>query len=333
MAHPTASLKRKRPLPGRAGGVYSGLGGASRKRAAKEAFGMSQPAAPRFTDPELAPKFAQAFDRIRGLGRVVVAYSGGVDSALALKIGSMALGEDCVGVIARSETLAPEEFGLAMEIADAHGFQMRVVEYSELEIEGYAENPANRCYFCKRELHTRLGEVARELGARAIVDGVNLDDAGDYRPGIAAARELGVVSPLLEAGMSKSDIRAMARELGLANWDKPAAACLSSRIPYGERIDKVKLRQIAEGEAFLRAEGFAQARLRHHDKIARIEVAPEEIARLARPDLRERVTRFLRGLGFQYVTADLAGYRTGSLNEALDRGEIGGVEKGAKSGV
>lgn len=272
-------------------------------------------------DPALNEKFERIVARFRELGRVVVAYSGGVDSTLALKIGTLAIGEECIGVIANSETLTEDDFHLAVQIAEAHAFNLKVIEYSELEIEGYASNPVNRCYFCKHELHTRLGGVAKELGARAIVDGINLDDVGDYRPGLQAAQELGVVSPLREAGMTKDDVRRMARELGLSNWDKPAAACLSSRVPYGEKIDKTKLKQIEQGEAFLRRLGFRQARLRHHEKIARIEVDPSEIARLADPAIRDQVLPFMRSIGFQFITVDLAGYRTGSLNELLNRGQ------------
>lgn len=275
------------------------------------------PAALHFSDPDLERKFRGLLTRFGELGRVVVAYSGGVDSTLALKIGTMALGGNCIGVTAKSETLTEDDFELTREIAQAHGMIQRVVSYSELDIENYAENPVNRCYFCKKELHTRLTGVARELGARFIVDGVNADDVGDYRPGIEAARELGVVSPLLECGVTKDEIRRMARELGLSNWDKPAMPCLSSRVPYGEPIDAVKLKQIAEGEAFLRNLGVRQVRLRHHGKIARIEVEPSEIARLAESETRESVVRFMRSIGFQFVALDLFGYRMGSLNESV----------------
>lgn len=268
-------------------------------------------------DLGLQRKFEKMTARVRELGRVLVAYSGGIDSTLVLKVGTLAIGENCIGVTAKSETLTDEEFTLASEVAREHGMRQETIAYSELDIESYADNPVNRCYFCKHELYRRLDEFARRFEACAVLDGSNADDLGDYRPGLQAVKEFQVVSILREAEMRKHEIRQMARELGLRNWDKPSGACLSSRIPYGERIDPMKLRQIAEGEAYLRSLGFLQVRLRHHDKIARLEVESGEIARLAEPEVRTRVVEKLRALGFQHVTMDLAGYRTGSLSEHL----------------
>jgi pyridinium-3,5-biscarboxylic acid mononucleotide sulfurtransferase len=262
-------------------------------------------------------KFDRLFSQIRDLGRVLVAYSGGVDSTLLLKVGTLALGEGCLGVTAQSETLTSEEFQTAMAIARDHDFNLRTIQYSELAIENYAENPLNRCYFCKQELFSHLRAIAGELGITAILDGSNADDVGDWRPGMKAAAELKVVSPLRDAGLTKAEIRDLARALGLPNWDKPSAPCLSSRIAYGLEIDKKKLDQVAEGERFLRQAGFRIVRVRHHGEIARIEVAPEDIARLAESEMRARVSARLIELGFRFVTIDMQGYRTGSLNTGL----------------
>lgn len=270
-----------------------------------------------FESPVLAEKFEAMKARFVQLGRVLVAYSGGVDSTLALKVGTLAIGRECIGVTARSESLADEEFELTVRIAREHGLRQEIIEYSELAIENYANNPVNRCYFCKNELYERLDELAERFKVAAVIDGSNADDVGDYRPGLKAIQEHQVVSVLRETDMHKSEIREMARSLGLSNWDKPAGACLSSRIPYGQTVTRSKLEQVARGEAFLRQLGFRQVRVRHHDRIARLEVEPEEVARLADPEVRDRVVEFIRSLGFLYVTVDLAGYRTGSLNEVL----------------
>jgi uncharacterized protein len=260
-------------------------------------------------------KFERLLARFRELRRALVAYSGGIDSTLLMKAGTLAIGERCLGVIAKSETLTDDEYDKALTVACAHGFRLQTIAYSELEIESYTDNPINRCYFCKHELFSRLCALAAELGIDAIVDGSNADDAGDWRPGMQAAAELRVVSPLKEAGLTKAEIRALARALGLPNWDKPANPCLSSRIAYGLTIDRAKLEQVATGEAFLRERGFRQVRVRHHGEIARIEVARDEMDRLLAPEMRRPVAERLRELGFRYVTVDLLGYRSGSLNE------------------
>lgn len=270
--------------------------------------------------PETLPhreKFEVLLGRFRQMGSALIAYSGGIDSSMLLKAGTLALGDRCLGVIARSETLTDEEYVAACKVAQAHGFHLETIAYSELGIENYAENPNNRCYFCKHELFTRLTMLARERKIGTIVEGSNADDVDDWRPGMKAARDLNVVSPLREAGLAKAEIRAIAQALGLPNWDKPSAPCLSSRIAYGVRIDRTKLDQVAGGEAFLREQGFRILRVRHHDDIGRIEVAPEEMDRLLEPAMRRRVADHMKGLGFRYVAVDLMGYRTGSLNEGF----------------
>jgi uncharacterized protein len=264
-------------------------------------------------------KFDRLLERFAGLvgtpHAAIVAFSGGVDSTLLLKAGTLAIGDRCLGVIARSETLTDDEYEKAAALAADHGFNLRAVAYSELAIDNYADNPINRCYFCKHELYSRLTGLAAELGVDTIVEGSNADDVGDWRPGMKAAAELNVISPLREADLHKSEIRDLARALGLANWDKPSNPCLSSRIVYGQKIDREKLRQVAEGEAFLRGLGLRQVRVRHHGEIARIEVAPDEMDRLLTPENRAATADRLRALGFRHVTIDLLGYRTGSLNE------------------
>lgn len=262
-----------------------------------------------------ADKFRRLMERFESFDRCIVAFSGGIDSTLLLKAGTLAIGERCLGVIARSETLTDDEYEQAMAVARAHDFHVRTISYSELAIENYAENPVNRCYFCKHELYTRMTELASELGIDTIVEGSNADDVGDWRPGMQAAAELRVVSPLREAGLTKQEIRELARALELPNWDKPSNPCLSSRVAYGQRIDRTKLEQIARGEQFLRSLGLRQVRVRHHGEIARIEVAPDEMDRLLEPTNRQAAAQHLRELGFRYVTVDLLGYRTGSLNE------------------
>jgi uncharacterized protein len=248
---------------------------------------------------------------------VLVAFSGGVDSAYLAVTAAQVLGDRALAVTAESPSYPDAHRQLALRVAHAFTLSHEVIQTAELDRPEYRANPANRCYFCKDELYGQLQKVAGERGLRVIVDGNNADDRGDYRPGRQAAREHGVRSPLDEAGLTKTEIRELSRLQGMETWDEPASACLSSRIPYGHAVTDEKLRQIERAEDVLRDLGFRVFRVRHHDEMARLEIARSEMARALDADVNATIVRALKELGFQYVSLDLQGYRLGSLNEAL----------------
>jgi len=267
--------------------------------------------------PSPQQKLETLSETVRSLGSVLVCFSGGIDSALVLAIARNELGDRAVALTAVSPSLPLSERGDAERIARELGARHVFVESHELEREGYAKNGPDRCFHCKSELY-ELAETSRtELGLATIANGTNQDDLGDHRPGLEAARRAGVKSPLLDAGLGKADVREVAQLLGLDVWDKPAAACLSSRIPYGTSVTPERLSQIGGFEAELRALGLRQVRVRFHDAIARIEVALDELPRLLAPGVREAAIEAGKRHGFRYVTLDLAGYRQGSHNEVL----------------
>jgi uncharacterized protein len=272
-------------------------------------------------DEEQAVKLSRLKGVVQEYGSLLVAFSGGCDSSLLLKVAHEVLGGRVVAVTARSETYPSHEYQDAVEFATALGVRHITIDTSELGVEGFSSNPPNRCYFCKAELFGKLLELAEENDVEYVADGASLDDASDHRPGMRAAAELGVVSPLKEAGLTKNDIRKISHELGLPTWDKPSFACLASRFPYGEEITAEKLRMVGEAETYLRGLGFRQIRVRHHGEIARIEVPKEDIDRFLDPSVRENVVSKLRQLGYLYVSLDLRGYRSGSLNEVLSPSE------------
>jgi uncharacterized protein len=260
-------------------------------------------------------KLERLREMIRGMGSVLVAYSGGLDSAFVLAVAHAVLGERAVGLTAVSPSLPEREKQDAVRIAQALGARHELVESREIHNPQYAANPSNRCFHCKSELYSITEQRRIELGFAHVVNGTNLDDLGDYRPGLEAAKDAAVRSPLVDAGLTKQDVRALARELGLDFWDKPAAACLSSRIPYGTSVTPERLSQVEQLEDALHALGLRQVRVRYHDALARVEVAQSEL--LAAFEHREAILAAGRAAGFTFVALDLAGYKLGSLNQLL----------------
>ena len=266
---------------------------------------------------DLASKRAALDARLRTLGRTLIAYSGGVDSAFLAWAAHQTLGDDMLAVIADSPSLARTHLNDAIAFAKEYGIPLEIISTAELERPEYAHNDASRCFHCKDELFTVMEDFGRTCGFNSIAYGVNVDDQGDFRPGQQAARQHNISAPLLEAGLTKQEIRELARNAGLRIWDKPASACLSSRIEYGRPVTRETLSIVEEGEDALRALGFRQFRVRHHGEIVRIEIAQNELARALNPEMAAEFTRIFKGLGFKFVTLDLEGFRSGSMNSLL----------------
>lgn len=268
-------------------------------------------------EAQLQVKFSRLKEIIEGYSSLLVAFSGGCDSTFLLKVARDVLGDRAMAVTARSETYPSREYEEAVQLARDMAVPHLTIDTSELSIQGFSSNLPDRCYFCKSELFQKLLEIAAENGMRYVADGASLDDLSDHRPGIRAARELGIVSPLKEAGLTKDDIRELSRMLGLPTWDKPSFACLASRFPYGEEITAQKLTMVEQAEEFLRSLGFRQVRVRHHDTMARIEISESDLDRFLERSVREPVAAKLKEIGYTYVSLDLQGYRSGSMNEVL----------------
>ncbi len=256
------------------------------------------------------------------LGSLAVAFSGGVDSSFLLKCAHDVLGDNVLAVTARSSTFPQRELSESISFAKSYGIKQELIDSEEIDIKGYAENPADRCYYCKNELFTKIRKLASEKGLKYMAEGSNMDDLGDFRPGLKAAAELGAVSPLRFAGLNKEEIRLLSKEMGLPTWDKPSFACLASRVPYGQKITREKLGVIDKAEQFLMDLGFRQVRVRHHGDIARIELLKSDMPRIFENGLYEKIYAKLKELGFIYVTLDLKGYQTGSMNSVLDKNII-----------
>ena len=267
-------------------------------------------------------KYKVLQENLKALGSVAVAFSSGVDSTFLLKAAQEALGDKVIAVTASSCSFPKRELEEAKAFCEKNGICQIIVESEELDIDGFRQNPKNRCYLCKHELFEKIWKIAKENGMNAVAEGSNMDDNGDYRPGLIAVKELGVSSPLRQAELSKAEIRELSREMGLPTWDKQSFACLSSRFVYGETINEKKLGMVDKAEQLLLDMGFHQVRVRIHGNIARIEVLPEEIAKIVEEENRMKIASKLKEYGFDYVTLDLLGYRTGSMNETLEDKEI-----------
>ena len=269
----------------------------------------------------LDQKYENLRNYLKSLGSAAVAFSAGVDSTFLLRVAHDVLGDQVIAVTAASCSFPVRELKEAKAYCEKNGIRHVVCQSEELDIDGFRQNPKNRCYLCKHELFEKIGAIAAENHLAAVVEGSNMDDNGDYRPGLVAVKELGVKSPLRHAELTKADIRELSKRLGLETWDKQSFACLSSRFVYGETINEEKLGMVDKAEQLLLDLGFRQVRVRIHNKIARIELLPEEFPKLMETETREMVAKKFKEFGFTYVTLDLQGYRTGSMNETLSAQE------------
>lgn len=267
---------------------------------------------------ETAKKELRLKEYLSKLGSIAVAFSGGVDSTYLLKTAQCVLGDRVIAVTARSCSFPERELKEAIAFTEKNGIRHLIVDSEELEIEGFSQNPVNRCYLCKFELFSKMKQIAADHGFSEVAEGSNVDDMGDYRPGLEAIQELDIRSPLRVANLSKEEIRQLSRDQNLPTWEKQSFACLSSRFPYGESITPEKLKMVDQAEQLLLDLGFRQVRVRHHGTLARIEVTEEQFAKIMEPSVREQVNSRLKDLGFTYVAMDLSGYRTGSMNETLE---------------
>ena len=274
---------------------------------------------------EITPTNLSKYEKLKNLlgemGKVLVAFSGGVDSSFLLKVAVDVLGENVLAVIASSETYPEKERDEAVKLAKRLNVRYEVIQTKELENPDFAHNPPERCYFCKMELFSKLKDIAESEGIPHVLDGSNFEDTSDFRPGAKAAEELDIRSPLKEVGLVKQEIRQLSKYVDLPTWNKPSLACLSSRFPYFTEIEPESLKQVAQAEEFLKGLGFNQVRVRHHGQIARVEIEPQEFSKIVEKATKEKIINAFKKFGFIYITLDLAGFRSGSMNEPLDLGK------------